>query len=62
MRIDRGILFDNLAVLRLLIRHLLLEFYLYDIMIGCFSLLANATAGVDWFKTATSKFEDVDKY
>ena len=29
---------------------------------ACFRLMAYAKAGIDWFKTATSKFEDVDKY
>ena len=44
--VDREMSFDNQVSFRLLLRHSLLEFYLDDIMMECFSLPAKATGRI----------------
>lgn len=45
-RVDRGKQFSNLTRFRLLLKHSLMEFYLDDILIECFSLPATATGRI----------------
>jgi hypothetical protein len=52
-RVDREMTFGKPAAFRLLLKHSLLEFYLDDVLIECFSLPGNATGRIGFIGTAT---------